>query len=189
MRAPRLSATLRATSRSPRRTSTSVTASPSTAAPKSPADAPGFWFWRDRQIGLLQARRQFEHRAGDGDIVVVGQRPQHSDRRVARPAPDDRRVRRAPCSRFPRSAARIHRRTGRHARRCSWLAPARNRAVMRCNVSARLWREPCCNDLFQFRDQRERGTHLEQRQSRCRADSSDLIILRLLISVLDYLIY
>ena len=48
MRAPRLSATLRATSRSPRRTSTSVTASPSAGAPRSPADGPGSWFSRDR---------------------------------------------------------------------------------------------------------------------------------------------
>ncbi len=35
------------------------------------------------EIGLGQARRQFEHRTGNRDIVVIGQDAQHLDRRVA----------------------------------------------------------------------------------------------------------
>ena len=34
------------------------------------------------EIGLLQPRRQFQHRPGDGDVVVIGQRAHHFDRRV-----------------------------------------------------------------------------------------------------------
>ncbi len=34
------------------------------------------------EIGLLQALRQLEHGAGDGDVVVMRQRPQHLGRRV-----------------------------------------------------------------------------------------------------------
>ena len=89
MRAPRLSATRRATSRSPRRTSTSVTASPSACR----AEMACRWAWllvlaTSTRSASCKPRRQLEHRPGDGDVVVVGERAQHLDRRVARPAPD-----------------------------------------------------------------------------------------------------
>ena len=35
------------------------------------------------QIGLFEARRQFQHRPGDRDVVVVRQHAQHLDRRIA----------------------------------------------------------------------------------------------------------
>ncbi len=34
------------------------------------------------QIGLLQPRRQFQHRPGDGDVIVIGQRAHQFEWRV-----------------------------------------------------------------------------------------------------------
>ena len=55
-RAPRFSATLRTTSRSPRRTSTSVTGSAIRCGRKWRADAPGSWSWRCRPDRLSASR-------------------------------------------------------------------------------------------------------------------------------------
>ena len=120
MRAPRFSATLRATSRSPRRTSTSVTASPSARRSEMARRCSCPLVLGDiDQVGFGEPRRELQHRLGDGDVVVVGERAQDIDRRVGQRSKTAARVRRAPCSRSRRSAARRRRRTDRHAHRRS----------------------------------------------------------------------
>ena len=163
MRAPRLSATLRATSRSPRRTSTSVTASPSVGRAEIACRCAWLLVLRDiDEIGFGQPRRQFQHRTRRPQYrrhwqACAAPSPAH-----CAPARDGSTVRRAPWSRSPRSAARRRRRTGRRVRRCSWLAPSRKSAVMRCSVSARFSREPCWITSSSSGNQREGSTHFTE---------------------------
>jgi len=78
-----LSATLRTTSGSPRRTSTSVTASPMLSRPRNGEQVRLTLGLGDvDEIGFGETQRPRDHRAGHRDVVVVGKLPHQLAGRV-----------------------------------------------------------------------------------------------------------